>query len=254
MNNNPNVFDPNDPFRVPYHHTTRRGRKRTFLDEIFPLPPVAVEETDSPVSRNMITRRGAIKASLVATATIAGLTIQPRRAEAGFIGFVAGAIFSAGIGWLMGRVLDQIWPQEPNDYGLTETPKPTPSKSGFHNDFAERYMITNRDLWIQPRRNNLYGCQVGLEEYLLLIDVNGLELTQIKREFEYYDSAMIPFDYRRPFNATYHRATFEEVKKAYDFDATPADINYVQTFRDNEKREHLGFAVTRGEKSHLLLS
>jgi len=74
-------------------------------------------------------------------------------------------------------------------------------------------------------------------------DLNYIEVDQIKREFDYYKSAMLPQGHRRPFADPYDLDSLDSVRRDYDIETGETDIEYVQHFIDRKKKTHIGFAV-----------
>lgn len=237
---------------VPYHCMTLTGRKREFLTE---LPPDDRSRNAAiPDAALVFTRRDAIRLSLAAGAGLGMVGVARQEAQAGFWSFVGGALFSAGLGWLVGRVLDRAFPSTSQELGLRQVASPRPSRSSdFHNRYAEPYEVTNQRVWLPVRRVVRFDCDFGLDYYLRAFDLNGVELRQIQREEQYYESSMLPIDLRATYNPTYHERKLNAVKRAYDIDISPSDISYVQTVRDEKKHEHIGFGVRRGEKAQFLM-
>src|SRR5262245_40465560 len=123
-----------EPVLVPYYHFNRRGSKRHLLDATgLSLWNRSLEEPEG-FERGQhfaLTRRSAMK--LTASAIAAGAGLRPARTEAGFWFFLAQTVFSAAVGWLVGRILDKAFPDTPKGLGLTATTNPQPTKDAFHN-------------------------------------------------------------------------------------------------------------------------
>lgn len=235
------------PADLAAHTNVNRGARGWKADLLLPLAEQA------PLATGRVSRRQMLKTGTAVAAGVAAFgLVRPRESEAGIVGWFGATIFAAGISWVVGKALDALFSDDPKRLGLKQVrnPQPIPGND-FHNQFAEPWVITNRDWHLRDRYLDGFGVNFGLREYLRLTDLDGDEMAAFQREVRYY-GLLLPTGPRRPL--TYHdRLDLPAVERAYDTEIANHHVQYVRDFNDNAGNAHVGMAVARGEKSQLLL-
>lgn len=238
-----------EPFFFPYIFGSERGYKAHVLADT--PGEVVVAEPQPPLLLPLMSRRDALRFGVGAAGAAIFVVGRPGKSQA-FFWYVAGAVFAGAVGWLVGRVLDRVFPLQVED--LRETKTPTPTKDDYHDQFANPWIVTNQARHVKTARNNTFNVSFGVDEYQRITDQNTIEIGSWRKEAEdpkIRGPLLLPAGLRRPLKDRDKRE-LRETARLYDVEADSDNFEYVQTFNDDKGQPHVGFVPKRG-KGHMLL-
>lgn len=163
-------------------------------------------------------------------------------------------MLGAAIGWVVNKVMDWGWyALTKDDFSFNRSPEPT--SSAFHNSYTSPYEVSNSRKFFTANLVGRYGTPFGLDEYLLTIDLNYPEASQIQRECEagYYDGPLVPVYQRVPVKER-HQPVVARVASQYRLRNGDYDAEYINGLADRLGNEHLGVGVkVNGQEKYLML-
>ena len=108
-----------------------------------PLQNVVIDSQGVPA----LSRRRAIQVA-AAAAGCAAIAWPDREARANPALFIAGTVFPTVVAWFVNRLLNRLFPDDPQVLEVRYVPYPQPSPDAFHNRFAAPFMIYNRRYYL----------------------------------------------------------------------------------------------------------
>lgn len=170
------------------------------------------------------------------------------------------AAFAGGVSWLVGKVLDRVFPHFGND---PEAPNkivkaldvqridPKPTGDAFHNSYGSPYAVMNPNYRFASQHSNDYNYYVALDNYLradeekVIPDFKDLSTPEIKRlayEEKRYKTILFPCGQREtPISADI--PGYRDTCAVYDVDPNKLNLEYVRPFGDADNNSYTAYGV-----------
>ena len=176
-------------------------------------------------------REAIVAAGTVAAARVLGWPAKAQANPLGLLGFAGRAAFAAAVGWLVTRLLNRAFPQDPDELRVVHVPAPRLSGDEFHNRHAAPYAITDPRYHIHRTHSRPTALFVEVGEVLNCAaddatdNFADLNLAEMECSRQHFGGLLIPAGARRrPSDG--ERQTFATAAHQ----GRGADLEYVRLF------------------------